>query len=571
MNHGVKRLLSLAAAAALSVSLLATAAGAVTLDLGKTADGLSANNQTNVTLQIPGKETVLSYDVVLCIDKSTSSGQAADLKTQIQTLIDSLSAKKNIQVKLGVIVFARSPEVIQELTDIAGIDFTKIDTALSTTYHGTNTFGGLLKAEAMLSGDTSVPDQNKYLLFASDGINYCWSDPADADTVYTSYYWLGAPNTSTTSLKMHIDAGAYGGQTPTLAQVMSNTQGYENSKDFWFTWDTYTNGGSEAPESICIPASSSSTDAKTMANTMSSVEVGAYLTTNEFQQIAAKYHTITLYWTYNRPNPEYALCSEMMRSFVALGSGYQLTDPTSGYEAAFDQIQNRILYAVDAGSTITDVIGNDFDLTSLDSIGVTIGGVALAGTVDTQNNTVAFGDKSQVVVSYTPGDGSANSEILNVAIHTRVENSAPLYVTYGLKLSAARSAASGTYTLPTNVVATLNYVSTDGSKGSQDFPVPTVSYTVASTDEGDDIVPPTTPATVIPETPTPTTETPTTPTVPTATTPIPEEPVPQAATPVTTAAPQTGDEFVLWALLAASASAGLGLLAVSARKKSSRP
>jgi hypothetical protein len=80
---------------------------------GSTAYTLpSGNNSVNVTLSVPGKEAQRQYDIVLCIDKSSSSKQVTDLNNQIKQLVSDLKAKENVGIKLGVIVFSRYPDTI---------------------------------------------------------------------------------------------------------------------------------------------------------------------------------------------------------------------------------------------------------------------------------------------------------------------------------------------------------------------------------------------------------------------------------------------------------------------------
>jgi hypothetical protein len=227
------------------------------------------------------------------------------------------------------------------LTSIDKVDVDKLISDIGTERHGTNTYGGLLKARDMLSEDESISDnESKYLVFMSDGINYCWSDPNNADKVYTSYYERGSGNTSTTSLSVHIANGEYNYKTPTLKEVMANTSAYEASTKYWHEWSQYTY---DAPIAACIPTDK-------MASTMSSVEVGAYLTTKEFENIVNTLHykTVTLYWTYDNSsdtngqdnNPEYVLCGEMMKYFASLGKGYDITTSKSSAKAFSDLKQD---------------------------------------------------------------------------------------------------------------------------------------------------------------------------------------------------------------------------------------
>lgn len=157
------------------------------------------------------------------------------------------------------------------------------------------------------------------------------------------------------------------------------------------------------------------------------------------------------------------------------------TDNETGVSGMFNDVKNTILYEIMSG-TVTDVIGNNFDLTSVGSFELTAGGEILAPTIF--GNTVYFGTQtgneySYSVTYYPNGTNGDSREQFVWDINVPVENAKPLELTYTLKL-VNKETAEGSYTVPTNEDATLTYESTDGGNGSEKFPKPEVTYTVTA-------------------------------------------------------------------------------------------
>lgn len=116
----------------------------------------------------------------------------------------------------------------------------------------------------------------------------------------------------------------------------------------------------------------------------------------------------------------------------------------------FDEIENDIIYAVDAGSTVEDKMGSEFDLVP-DTFNLTVGGTAL--TCTRNGNTYSFGDDTdpeRFVVEYD----ETNDSFLWM-IKENVSKFVPVQLTYNVKLTNPATAA-GTYMVPTN----LRYVYT---------------------------------------------------------------------------------------------------------------
>ena len=162
--------------------------------------------------------------------------------------------------------------------------------------------------------------------------------------------------------------------------------------------------------------------------------------------------------------------------------------------SAFSSIQNDILYAVSAGSIVTDTIGEKFTFGGVDSFTLKVGTEKIEGVKDTSDeNTVNFGDLKPdnsypYTVTYTP-----DTKTFVWTINENVSNFAPVQLTYTVKLTTPET-DPGTYgtedlkgekdvpadkALFTNESAVLNAINSAGAPvKEQAFPKPSVSYTV---------------------------------------------------------------------------------------------
>lgn len=164
----------------------------------------------------------------------------------------------------------------------------------------------------------------------------------------------------------------------------------------------------------------------------------------------------------------------------------------------FSDIQQEILYAVGAGSTVEDKIGDAFDFVP-GSLKLTVGGTELESKAE--GNVTYFGDRAENLneenfrfkVQYAP-----DTETFVWTINENVSNFAPVQLTYTVKLTNPET-APGTYgvedlngektlseeeaekALFTNAYAVLNAKNSAGAPvKAQEFPKPSVSYTVKS-------------------------------------------------------------------------------------------
>ena len=437
----------------------------------KTATALDTNTWTsNVTLSLPSAEEALASDVVFVLDKSTSAdleGQALDMLTALKDQVASTKAK----VKVGVVIFNKQANKTAPLTDLA-TGYDDIQAAIEQTISsGTNTHAGLLAGKQMLDEDKEVAANRKYLIFVSDGITYmynaeptatAWSFKADSWK-----HWAGPDNWSS----------KYGSNTPpdswsermTEIGAQVEAQGTEYEYLYDGTAEKWT------PED------------ETYTNYANSIDKALYLTYQVYQEAKTKGYNCYAVVNENEKTATYPWGPDFMRYLAG------------GETVNFNKIQNDILYAVSAGSTVEDQMGDAFDFVP-GSLKLTVGGTELKSKAN--GNMTYFGDDVENLsenncrfkVLYAP-----DTDAFVWTINENVSNFAPVQLTYTVKLTKPET-APGTYgtedlkgeknvpadkALFTNKRAVLNAINSAGAQLKPlDFPKPSVSYTVKKSSSG---------------------------------------------------------------------------------------
>ena len=451
----------------------------------KTATNLDGNYESKVTLSLPSAEEKLATDVVFVLDKSTSATleqQALDMLTKLKEQAGSTKAK----VKVGVVIFNKQANVTP-LTDLA-TGYDTIEQAIKQEIkEGTNTHAGLLAGKQMLDGDTEVSANRKYLIFVSDGISYMY----DSDGKVVPYYWRS--DTPYTSYDPYSWSFKYGDDNPPAD---------------WSAWVTQIGDiiKTENVTPILYAEHKAAVDNKTL-------DISQYTDVTDFA--TNQYTTCVdraLYYTYQT----YTAAKNEGYNCYAVVNGSSTTYPwgpdfmnylADGKTVNFDKIQNDILYAVSAGSTVIDTIGEKFTFGGVDSFTLKVGTKEIKGVKDASDaNTVNFGEqksngKYQYTVTYI-----ADTKTFAWTINENVSNFAPVQLTYTVKLTKPETAAA-TYgqtdldgdtfiddtqtkvdtgkALYTNQSATLLPVNSAGTPGQPLlFPKPSVSYTVKGSSSG---------------------------------------------------------------------------------------
>ena len=439
-------------------------------ELKKDANG---DYKTDVTLSVPGVEESLATDVVFVLDKSTS----ADLENQAIAMLNELkeqAVNTGAKVKVGVVIFNKKATVTP-LTDISTTEgLNTITEAIKQSISGgTNTHAGLLAGKDLLDNDTGVAANRKHLIFVSDGITYMYN------TEPTVIAW-NCTNDGISSVWCSPECYQlkYGDNTPPAdwATWLSTVETQIGNLDPKYEYDY----GKEPTDT---------TNASDYETTANSVDKALYLTYKLYQEIKAEGYNC------------YASLAESNTQFAW---GPSFMDMLAGGETlSFDTIENKILYAVDAGSYVVDVIGDDFTL-DVSTLKLKVGNDELTGTFDESTNAWSFGSDVNGNARFTAAYDAA-SKTLTWKFGEAVSNFAPVQLSYTLKLTKPET-KPGTYgqldlngngyiedkdgkdtetkvdhekALYTNKSATLTPVDSNGKEGvNKDFPKPSVEYTV---------------------------------------------------------------------------------------------
>ena len=438
----------------------------------KTATQLDTSTWTsNVTLSLPSAEEALASDVVFVLDKSMSAeweGQALEMLAALKEQAASTKAK----VKVGVVIFNKQANKTAPLTDLA-TGYDDIQAAIEQTISsGTNTHAGLLAGKQMLDEDTEVAANRKYLIFVSDGITYMYN----AEPTVTAWSFFA-------------DAWKHWANP----ENWNSKYGSNNPPDDWSAWMTKIGAQVEAQgteyeypyEPTGTTATKWTPEDATYKNYANSIDKALYLTYQVYQEAKTEGYNC------------YAVAKESSNNYH-WGPAF-MDYLANGETVDFGKIQNDILYAVSAGSTVEDQMGDAFDFVP-GSLKLTVGGTELKSKAD--GNVTYFGDDAKNLsedncrfkVLYAPdADGFVWT------INEDVSNFAPVQLTYTVKLTKPET-APGTYgtedlkgeknvpsdkALFTNKRAVLNAKNSAGATlNPLDFPKPSVSYTVKKSSSG---------------------------------------------------------------------------------------
>lgn len=346
-------------------------------------------------------------------------------------------------------------------------------------YKGSNLHAGLMAAKQLLASDQTVLDSRKYVVAVTDGMTYYWNDnQGNVYGIYSSSYSNGE---AYPSLLFYGWQEAYGiGDGYPLSDKINaaNWNEYIAAVRNKIS-DGYTVNVREAKEKLGTNYSGvrfSTIDALTAAGyryvskaegetVAHGIERSVVECLDTYQEmIDAGYQCYTLNAKYGTDTFPGLFTSKLN----------EMADKTA---VDFNSIQNKILYAVGAGSTVEDKIGDGFSL-DVNSFKLTVGGAEIPGTFDATTNTWSFGINDNGYARFTVAyDESTKTFVWT--INENVSNFAPVQLSYTIKLDSPATAA-GTYEEPTNKYATLVPKDSVGNVGKElSFPVPIVSYTIS--------------------------------------------------------------------------------------------
>ena len=459
----------------------------------KTATPLDANYESDVTLSLPSAEEQLESDVVFVLDKSTST----DIEDEALAMLDVLRgqiAQTGAKVNVGVVIFNREAHP-SEWFDLA-TQYEQIESAICTDVSGgTNTHAGLLAAQKMLDAHPSIAANRKYVVFVSDGLTYLFDEEVNAiNSIQAANGEEGVMAGNDCWGIRHYQEGGdsfipsdWNAYLTDVASNLGEVQQYIQQYD-------------GMDESNHIP--------KYNTELPTTVDVAMYKSYSVFNELMASgYHCYVM-----KADSAAAASYPWGPAFMQY-----LQEVSGNGNVNFSDIQNDIFYLLDAGSSVVDVIGygkddseskNDYNfdfVNDIKTLSLTVGGKPLSvrelapdgngtsayGFYDPNN---ASGDNDFVLRYYKNGQDGNSDECFVWEINVPVSNFAPVQLTYTVKLTNPQTVegvygkydedgSEGYTSLYTNKEATLYPVDSNGDKGvPENFPKPTVSYTVGGND-----------------------------------------------------------------------------------------
>ena len=502
------------------------------INVSKTATELKKYDHkvysTDVTLSVPSVEENLASDVVLVLDASKC---AKDMLEATINLLKNLEEQVDTgaNIKVGIVMFKGNAVPFQTLTKAADLNDLRNTLAslivendtdgsetkkavrayVAETYPefmnaGTNIPAGLQLAKNMLEGDTTVTDARKYMVLVSDGDTYLFChETANGDYDYTKSYTRAGPSKGyfggiyeNNNYDINVPVRdkylkAQNSLNTELWQDYLNYVGEHNQNftkyDFQASAEAFNANPTTFPEGftddLLIPES--------VTDRIINSDVSRYQTASLYTELQAKYNC---YYCFLPGGNDQA--RTMLQAFTPAD---RLIDGAKTDTNIFSGITKEILYAVSAGSTVTDTIGKDFTFGGVDSFTLKVGKTEVTGNVE--GNTVNFGDQKSdgsypYTVTYTPA-----TKTFVWTINENVSNFEPVQLTYTLKLTEPAT-RPGTYgqldlngdtiidrsdkevvniskALYTNEFAKLTPVDSFGHEGLPvPFPMPSVEYTV---------------------------------------------------------------------------------------------
>lgn len=462
----------------------------------KTATELDENLETKVTLSFPGKREAEPADVVFVLDKSGASAQK-DIYNQAKSFLEEVKTKAQadgLDIKVGVVLFNRVGNIQQPLTDVVtGYDniLTAMNSSLSS---GTNMDAGLLAAKSMLEADAAVKAENKHVILISDGATYLYCKNGDYTKPYTRSFGdptkqvnpeTGAAYTGTNGMggiwesqrreyntkntwKQFSDGSNF-----IFSQAMTSPkklgeylayyrEQYQNSDKNWAQYDyEYTASAAVFGTSNPIPI-----DVTAPCN----IDVAFWSTDDTFQSMVDAGYDMNVY---------YQNISDFKDGKVFL---QYLTRNSNGskLDTDFNKLRAKLIDKIAAGSTVEDFIGNNFDFVNdVSKISLNVAGEDLVPE-KIDETTYGFGKRADGTYRFTLKYTAGENEKLVFTLNEAAVPAKPVVLTYS-EVLVNKPTEAGTHSLKVNESATLHPVDGYGNEGTaSDFPVPTVTYTVAA-------------------------------------------------------------------------------------------
>ena len=453
----------------------------------KTATELDENLETKVTLSFPGKREAEPADAVFVLDKSGASAQK-DIYNLAKSFLEEVKTKAQadgLDIKVGVVLFNKVGNIQQPLTDVV-TGYDSILTAMNSSLHsGTNMDAGLLAAKSMLDADAAVKAENKHVILISDGATYLYCKSGDYTKPYTRSFgsveggknfmggvweWQSREYHTNNAWKKFSDGSNF-----IFSQAMTSPEKlgeylayyrdqYENSEKNWAQYDyEYTASAAAFGTSNPIPV-----DVTAPCN----IDVAFWSTDDTFQSMVNAGYDMNVYYKNAADFDGQVFLQYLTRN----SNGSKL-------DTDFNKLRAKLIDKIAAGSTVEDFIGNNFDFVNdASKISLNVAGEDLAPE-KIDETTYGFGKRADGTYRFTLKYTAGENEKLVFTLNEAAVPAKPVVLTYS-EVLVNKPTEAGAHSLKVNESATLYPVDGNGDKGTaSDFPVPTVTYTVAAPEQ----------------------------------------------------------------------------------------
>ena len=423
----------------------------------KTATPLDPETWTSdITLSLPSAEEKLESEVVFVLDGSSSADE--NVKNEALTLLDNLkdaATDSGAAVKVCIVKFKRYADK-SDWFDLA-TSYDAIKSAIESRISGgTNIHAGLLAGKAALEEHPNISPAKKYLILVSDGSTYLYSKDGDwaSDTPFSrSYYtkenykgFAGSfndnglyepnnyPEVNVPRPKDTSDVAVWQAYLKDVEDRNKESSG--DLYDYHIDYDLNFNQGKPSDDFKSQPAVMRSANNRDMA---------FYYAHQVWQQLkAAGYNAYSI-----------ATKDGMAGAGNADDSLCFMNYLNQGRSLNFGDIQNEILYAVDAGSYVDIHLGyakGDYDFDFVNDpakIFVTVGDEKLEA-VPIRENVYGFGkhqgqdsgESYDYFLTYTPAEDGRDH--FRWHIHAPITNLRYVQLHYTIKLMNPKT-EPGTY------------------------------------------------------------------------------------------------------------------------------
>lgn len=447
----------------------------------KTATELDENLETKVTLSFPGKREAEPADVVFVLDKSGASAQK-DIYNQAKSFLEEVKTKAQtdgLDIKVGVVLFNKVGNIQQPLTDVVtGYDniLTAMNSSLSS---GTNMDAGLLAAKSMLDADAAVKAENKHVILISDGATYLYCKNGDYTKPYSRSfgivngadkeggiweYQLREYNTDNAWKKFSDGSNFIFSQAMTSPKKLGEYLAYyraqyDNSDRNWAQYDYEYKREARNPIPVDVTAPCN-------------IDVAFWSTDDTFQSMVNAGYDMNVYYK-NAADFD----GQVFLQYLTRKSN------ESKLDTDFNKLKAKLIDKIAAGSTVEDFIGNNFDFVNdASKISLNVAGEDLAPE-KIDETTYGFGKRADGTYRFTLKYTAGENEKLVFTLNEAAVPAKPVVLTYS-EVLVNKPTEAGTHSLKVNESATLYPVDGNGDKGTaSDFPVPTITYTVAAPEQ----------------------------------------------------------------------------------------